>query len=88
MDDDIDEIMGREDLDLDNTEEANANAEHTTDGTEEETTENKVEKIPKEKKKPKYQMTVEERKRLKRKKLNRQKKSVRRTGDTAKTSNC
>jgi len=39
MDDDIDEIMGREDLDLDNTEEANANAEHTTDGTEEETTE-------------------------------------------------
>ena len=38
MDDDIDEIMGREDLDLDNTEEANANAEHTTDGTEEETT--------------------------------------------------
>lgn len=40
MDDDIDELMGREDLDLDNTERVDENAEHTTDETEEKTAEN------------------------------------------------
>lgn len=39
MDDDIDEIMGREDLDLDMSEETNTDVEHATDGAEEETTE-------------------------------------------------
>lgn len=39
MDDDIDELMGREDLDLDVAEGVDSNAEHTASETEEETTE-------------------------------------------------
>lgn len=39
MDDDIDELMGREDLDLDNIEDTNDNAEHTSDEAEEKTIE-------------------------------------------------
>lgn len=39
MDDDIDELMGREDLDLDNIEETNTDAEHAIDGADGATTE-------------------------------------------------
>lgn len=41
MDDDIDELMGREDLDLDNTQEGENNVEHTSEEAKEEVTETK-----------------------------------------------
>ena len=41
MDDDIDELMGREDLDIDNTQEGENNVEHTSEEAKEEVTETK-----------------------------------------------